>query len=211
MAVTQLILYNGALGKLGETKLSSTSEAREPRYALDAIYTDRDARRTLLEMGYWKFAIRTVQIAADEDTTPEFGDPFAFTKPDDWVRTYNVSASEFLEPPLESFIEEAGFWFANVDPIYVRYVSNDADYGLSFSKWPYLFVEALEWFLAKDVARAISKPKDAIDDIDEQFTRALAKALQFEAHREPPKRMPTGTLVNSRFGRNYRYDPRITR
>ena len=40
---TKLGLYNRALRVLGETKLSSLSEAREPRYILDDIY----ARTTL--------------------------------------------------------------------------------------------------------------------------------------------------------------------
>ena len=84
MAASQLGLYNAALGRhLGERTLASLTENREPRRALDAVYSE--VLDECLEAGYWKHARRTVQLTASNSMTPQFGYNYAFDVPADSV------------------------------------------------------------------------------------------------------------------------------
>jgi hypothetical protein len=117
---TKLFIYNETLGHLGERQLASLSEPREPRRVLDSYWSDVVA--FCLSQGLWKFAKRTVQIDNDTAVTPQFGFNYCFAIPSDWVRTIVVSTSPNMDPPLLQFSGEAGFWYANLTPIFVSYV-----------------------------------------------------------------------------------------
>jgi hypothetical protein len=45
----------------------------------------------MLAKGMWNFAIRSVELHEDEDVEPLFGYQYAFSKPDDWVRTVSIN------------------------------------------------------------------------------------------------------------------------
>ena len=108
---TQLEMYNLALANIRETILADVSEAREARYQLD-LYYDTDLQ-WMLEAGFWKFAMRTVKIDYDPDTSTAFGAQRVFNKPADWIRTYIVSAAEALDPPLDA-IEGSHKWYVTM-------------------------------------------------------------------------------------------------
>ena len=81
---SKLSIYNGALTIIGERKLASLTENREPRYKLDEIW-DNDMIDRCLQMGQWKFAKRTVELTASPSVTPSFGFQYAFEQPADHV------------------------------------------------------------------------------------------------------------------------------
>src|SRR3990167_1754361 len=130
MAASKISLYNGALRLLGQTNLEDTDEAREPRYALDDAY-DKGAVKQCLEQGVWNFALRSVEIDYDASITPTFGLTRAFAKPSDWVRTAIVSSDEYFRNPLADteYRDEGGYWYSDLDTMWIQYVSNDAAYG----------------------------------------------------------------------------------
>ena len=66
---SQLSIYNGALSILGERKLASLTENREPRYKLDDVWGN-DLIRRVLQMGQWNFAKRTIELDASPSVTP---------------------------------------------------------------------------------------------------------------------------------------------
>jgi len=103
----KLTQYNEALGLLGERRLGSLTEAREPRRVLDD-YWQSSFDACMLE-GLWKFAKRVVQIDASATLKPGFGFLFAFPIPEDWVRTIIISTVQTLAPPLTDVPEEAGY------------------------------------------------------------------------------------------------------
>lgn len=197
----QLYVYNRTLQILKTTALASLAETGERLDALNTAYGE--LKTAFLEEGYWKFAIRSIQIGADASATPNFGFPYAFGKPTDWVKTYQVSASEFFTPHLslyEDWIEETGCWWSNVDPMFVRYVSKDAAYGLSLAEWTGKYTEAFCHELAVRCIGIISgaDPKE----IQGKAEATKSMALQFEAHREPAKRATGGSwTAASRGGR----------
>lgn len=195
---TQLEIYNLALSHVREGTLAAVDEAREARYQLDLHYSQDLA--FMLEAGFWKFAMRTVKIDYDPDTATAFGASRVFNKPDDWVRTYLVSGSERLDPPLEDWLEEGNVFIADITPIYVRYVSNsDTGYGMDMTRWTARFVAAFAWKLASSIApKVMGASESSKAGIKEEADRALKEALVFEAMREPTRRPPDGKWNQAR-------------
>ncbi len=193
----KLGLYNGALLILGERNLASLSEAREPRRALDDAYDS--ALEYGLSRGFWNFAMRSVQIDSSASVVPTFGFNYAFTKPSDVVRTYQLGSSETFDPPLMTVVDEPNYWYANIDPLYVRYVSNDSAYGGDLSIWSETYADYIMTRLAiKTCKRITGKSPDA--DMFAVEKKALAIARSQDAMDEPPGFPPRGSWVRSRTG-----------
>lgn len=200
--MTKLEIYTGTLLELGERRLTSLSEDREPRRVLDDAY-DGILAECLQESG-WNFAIRTVQIAADTGLSSSFGYTKVFGKPADWVRTEFLSVSENFNSPLIEYSDEGAYWLANVDPLYIRYVSNDPSYGLDLSKWGALYTKYVILSLASQVCIRITQDKSMKDRLDKEQLKAKRKALNKNGAAHPPRFMPQGTFVLSRQGRTNR-------
>lgn len=198
MGTTQTKLYNGALKILGETKLSSVSEAREPRYALDDVYDD--ALAFCLEQGQWWFARREVQIAADA-TAPSFGFAFKFEKPSDWVRTMAISTDSLFSIPISDASDQPDWWYANTDPIYVAYVSNHASFGLDLTRWPPTFTRYVEHELAERICIQITQSEQKYEKVVIMRDKAKLDALNKDAMNDPQlKTKMSGSFVASRLG-----------
>lgn len=132
---TRLSLYNDALLIAGERALSALTDANEPRRLLDQVWNNNGVD-ACLEEGQWMFAMRTIQIDYDSGIAPSYGYARAFDKPSDWVLTSALCSDEFFRTPALRYVDEAGFWFSDLDTLYVRYVSNDAAYGGNMANWP---------------------------------------------------------------------------
>lgn len=199
MATGQLKLYNGALTVLGERKLASLAENREPRRVLDTFWDD-DAIRYLLGRGLWNFAMRTLRIDYDSGIEPDFGYRRAFPKPDDWVRTAALCSDEYFRSPLTECADEQGYWFADLDQIYVKIVSDDGDYGGDYSLWPTNFTIYAEHWLAWRACNRITQSKTLKADIERDMKRLLAEARATDAMNEPAGVPPAGGWTSARRG-----------
>lgn len=147
MATTRLLIYNGALLLCGEGELSSLAENREPRILLDHVWNDGGVRYCL-EQAQWYFAMRTALLTNDASVSPPFGFQYGFTKPTDWIATSGVFQDEYLRTPLTQYADEAGFWYADLTDIYVKYVSEDTTYGADFARWPASFTDYVKAYFA---------------------------------------------------------------
>jgi hypothetical protein len=200
----KLQLYNEALFHCQARRLADLIEDVEPRHHLDLHYDS--AMKYMIEQGYWKFAMRTVSITYDPDIAPAFGISKAFNKPEDLVKLYQMSASEYLDPPLLHWIEESNLFWAEEETIYVRYVSNSDDgYGYDLDRWTGKYQLAFTLELAHRVAPRLPGSSVDMKALFEMKEAVRNEALSFEAMKEPPKRPPEGNWNRSRFGRgNYR-------
>lgn len=201
----QLSIYNQALLHLKESPLADLTEERESRRVLDALWAP--VRQVMLEAGFWKFAMRTVRITKDPDIVPAFGMSMAFNKPADWVKTYLVSVDEGMNQPFYDWQEESNQFFADVDPLFVRFVSNATPgYGHDPARWTGRFVQAFAFELAWRAApKAAGSSDGLIERLEKDKMLALSTAISFEALREPTRRPPQGKWNSARFGgRNYR-------
>jgi hypothetical protein len=200
---TRLELYNDALTVCGERVLASLTESRESRRLLDQVW-DSDGYKACLEAGQWRFAMRSVQLDYDTDITPSFGYQRAFLKPSDWCATSAVCTDEYFNTPLLAYSDEAGYWYADLDTIYVRYVSNDSAYGGDLSKWTTRFTDYVAaHFAAKIILKLTSDQNRWAATIKlEEMRKSIAK--NHDAMSDSTKFAPTGSWVRARGGRKNR-------
>ena len=207
MATTRLKIYNGALLICGERALASLTENREPRHLLDNVWND-GGNRYCLEQGQWNFAMRTARMTYDPDVDPEFGYRFAFGKPTDWVDTSAVCQDEFYNVPLTQYADEIGWWFANLDTIYCKWVSDDENYGLNMANWPYSFTEYVKHFYASKIIMKLTSDKARRQELLGPPGRPdkgmLGYALQLAKNRDamakPPQKPAQGGWSRARQG-----------
>ena len=185
---TQLDLYNGALLLCGERFLSTLTEQREPRRLLDRVWSSNGIQ-TCLEMGQWNFAMRTVQIDYDSSIAPSFGYNRAFQKPADWVLTSGVCSDEFFREPLTRYFDETGYWYSDLDTIYVRFVSSDVNYGMNLNKWPDSFREFVEAFFASKIILKLSNSQGEAERV-ENIRKACLKTAKSRAAMAEPTAFP---------------------
>ena len=196
---SRLSLYNGALTVLGERKLASLTENREPRYKLDDIW-DNDLIDRVLQMGQWKFARRSAKLAASLSVTPPFGYQYAFEKPDDWIRTMEVAHDQYFDVPITRYDSEAKHIFCDPEEIYYAYVSNDTQWGGDFSLWPANFTEMVEHYMAMKAAPRITGVDISDAELLKKWKMWLAEAKATDAMEEPAKFPPKGGWARSRQG-----------
>ena len=197
---TQLDLYNKALLYAGERFLGSLTENREPRRLLDHVWSTNGVRYCL-ERGQWNFAMRTVQIDYDAGVEPSFGYSRAFSKPSDWVLTSSVCADEFFRSPLTRYWDEAGYWYSDLDTLFVRFVSSDAAYGLNINAWPDSFREFVEVHFATKIILKLSNSDTELERLTKLREKLLTTAKSRAAMSEPTSFPARGawSLSRNRF------------
>lgn len=202
---TRLIIYNTALLYAGERSISSLAEDREPRRLLDRVW-DASGVKRCLEMGQWHFAMRTSMIDPDPAIVTTFGYTNVYNKPSDWVLTSAVCSDEYLNAPLTQYTDEGGQLFADVDPLYVRYVSDDASFGSDLGAWPETFADFVAWdFASRIIGKLADSEQKKLDCINGRKA-ALLLAKNKAAMAEPTKFAPTGSWVKARTYGNQRRD-----
>lgn len=205
MAYSRLALYNEALRICGERKLASLTEARKPRHLLDDVWAAGGVD-DVLEEGQWNFAMRAVQLDSDPALEPQFGYSYAFTKPDDWIRTAAVSADERYSVPLERYVDEPDFWYADVTPLYVKYVSNDSLYGGDLSRWPGSFSGYAAAYFASKIVLDLTSDKERVKLVYALLKQERKNALNKDAMNQPPAQPAPTSWVRARGGGSSRRD-----
>lgn len=201
---TQLSLYNGALRLLREPPLASVTENVPKRYTLDAIW-DSDPVKACLEDGLWNFATRTSSFTYSPSVTPPFGYTYAFEKPSDWVRTAGVWQDESRRSPLLDYRDEKGHWWADLDTLYVSYISDDNEYGNNLAEWPESFTKYVEHYIASEAAPQITANASLVEMLEKAKEKALKTARNRDAMNQPTLVPPVGSFVRARLGNSYPY------
>lgn len=202
----QLALYNGALLMLGSRKLSSLTEEVESRRVLDQIWDNQGVKRTL-QHGWWKHAMRTIQLTYDPDFTAAFGYTYSFDIPTDLVRLYSLCTDEFFTTPVQQYQDDGSRWYCDLQSLFIRYVSDDDDYGMDHTKWPESFREYVEGYLALKSIKRITDAKVDADDLKADVHMLKIKAKSEDALREPTGwTVPSGwSVARSQYGTNSRF------
>lgn len=203
---TKLKLYNRALLYCRERQLAALTDNSPSRRALDAVWDSGYFISRVLEMGFWNCAMRTVLADYTPSVEPSFGLARAFAKPDDWVRTYALSADEYFTEPLRQYTDEGGYWFAEYDELYVQYVSSSDAYGGDLSRWPESLATAAAYLLAYDAAPALGLPETRIDKLEQDKEKAFLMAKSTDAMNQPTALKPMGGWEASRSRRGGRRD-----
>lgn len=193
----RLSIYNDALMYCGERSLASLTEDREPRRLLDQVWASGGVDRCL-EEAQWHFAMRADRFDPDPSVTTEFGYGNAFTKPDDWILTSAVCEDEFFRVPLNQYTDEKGYWYADIDPLYVRYVSNDVDYGMDLGKWPQSFADFVSVHFAYRIITKLSASADRWVALGKERMKYLMMAKNKAAMAQPASFAAKGAWSRAR-------------
>jgi hypothetical protein len=208
---TRLKLYNHALRLCGHSRLASLSDGVEARHLLDDAWDD-DFIWKVLESGLWNFAMRAQALTPETSVDPPFGYNNAFLKGSDWVRTAAVCDDEYFRSPLLDYQDETSYIFAELQEIWVRFVSNDSAYGSDLSKWPGSFQNYAAGYLAGEIIHKLTSDKERVaflhgtDGRGGYIESMLREARSQDAMEDPTRFLPTGTWVSSR-GRGRRRGP----
>ena len=196
----QLSIYNGALLIIGERFLASLTEEREPRRLLDFIWSDNGVKECL-EAGQWNFAMRSSQIDYDPAVEPDWGYNRAFSKPDDWVLTSAVCADEFFRSPLTRYVDEAGYWYSDLDTLFVRYVSSSVSYGMDMGLWPEAFTKYVQAHFASRIIMRMSNSESEHERVRKFKEKQLLEARNRSAMTGPTAFSARGnwSLSRNRF------------
>lgn len=196
---SKLSIYNGALLALGERKLSSLTEARTSRRRLDSVWDDGGVK-SCLQAGFWNFAMQSVEVTYSPSITPAFGFRYAFDKPSDWVRTALISADENFASELLDCEDQGAYWYADWDTIYVRYVSDDDEFGMDIANWPENFTRYVEHYFAQRICKATTNSGGDTDALEAKTRRLLNEAKATDAMDESTKMLRAGSWTQSRRG-----------
>ncbi len=198
----KLRLFNNALTRhLRERKLASLADDAEARHFLDDAWVG--AIDYCLSQGDWNFATRTTKMDYSPSLEPNFGFNRAFAQPDDFIKTSMISADENFYNPLLHYRDENGWWYTDVDSIYVSYVSNDVSYGGDMSLWPETFQRFIEAYLAQSVMNALRKGTDDCTRIEKSYQKLLLDARSKDAQANPTQFFPRGSWLRSRTRRDF--------
>lgn len=195
----KLRIYQGAARLLGYTAgVASLTENNVLRYKLDEAWDD--AVEMVLSQGFWNFAIREAEIDKEVGYDPDWGYDYQFTKPTDWVRTVAISDNGDFQGGFEQYLDQTDYWYAGIDPLYVRYVSNDASYGTNVTKWDQPFAKCMEAYLAFECSLGVAGGSRQLQsDTYSLYKARLKDAKTLDAIDERVKYRPAGRLVRSRL------------
>jgi len=190
-SANKLSIYNGALLFIGARQLDTITDSVESRRLLDDVW-DRDGIDTVLEHGQWNFAMRSAKFEYSPSVTPAFGYNRAFEKPSDLIRVCGVCSDEFFTTPLLRYIDEAGFWFSDLDEIYVKYVSNDGSYGTDYSLWPPSFKRYVESWFGCQIIWKLTQSKTKETEKKAECEKLKTAARSQDALNDPTRFSPPG-------------------
>lgn len=199
IAETQLQIYNDALDMCEERQLATLAEDRKPRRLLDGVWNGGGVN-ACLEEADWIFAKRTLEATYDPNIQPDFGYQHAFQHPPDWLRTSAIASDPYFRSALTSYSDEAGYWWADLQTIYVKFVSNDPNYGGNFALWPESFKQFISAHFASKIIGSLNHDKKLKADVMELRRFHLVTARGKDSMNEPPGFFPRGQLSRARQG-----------
>jgi hypothetical protein len=201
---TKLSIYNRALSELGQPLLLSLNENNPAIEHLDTAYNE--AVRFCLENGQWNFAMRTVKLDYNVSVTPSFGYQKFFQKPADYIKLIGIWYDEDLKQGLaENYDEDNMGWYTDYETIYVKYVSNHANYGLNFSTWTSAFTDYVQKYLAFLTALPITQSPQAKSQLFALVKEARLNSQNLDNWNKPTKRIPQGSWASARTGGRYNF------
>lgn len=196
---SKLSLYQGACAAIGCRKIMSLTEDRLSRRELDGVF-DRGGVKTCLQAGQWNFAMRTLMIDYSPSVEPDFGYRRAFDKPTDWVRTTGMCSDGHFNVPLTQYVDEGAYWYADLDTIYVRFVSDDTEYGFDYSKWTEKFARYAESWFGLQVHDRMVNNAEKKELLKKDVKKLLLEAKATDAMDEAAAFLPQGSWSSARRG-----------
>lgn len=168
-ATSEVAICNSALRKLGAEPIQSLTDDSTRARLCNGSYPFK--RKELLRGHPWKFAKKRVQLSSLA-SDPLFGYDHQFQLPSDCLRVLEVNL------PLQAeWTTEQDKLLANTDPIQILYAADVSD----TQKFDDVFVEALSWAIAADIAYTITQSTSQVELAEAKLEQVLNQARSFNA------------------------------
>ena len=186
---TKLSLYNDALQLLGERRLATDTEDREPRYDLDSLY-DNGAVDYCLELVKPKYASTLVQLTSVAPTavteftnqSPLPADFIAMSEKVDG--TPELYRDGRLESPITRFYREDNYLLSDEADPYLRYIKAHTDPQLA--NMTTSFARVVSSYLARELAWKYDP--DSEEQIQTKMEQRVEAARSIQGSNEPDAR-----------------------
>lgn len=164
---------------------------------LDAVW-DNGLIELVLGMGQFTFATRSTELAPATSLISSFGYQLAYEQPSDFIRTVGIYQDEFSRVPLLDYVAEARYWFTDVEPIFVSYVSNGSDYGGTVGTWPAEFSRAVEIYMASRIVKKLTQSLEDENNLAKKAEMAFREVKSSDAMEKPTQFLPQGSWARAR-------------
>lgn len=194
---TKLQIWNRALRALRKDRLATLTDNVAVRYELTDCWGQVVA--DVAEAGLWNFGIVTAAVSATSDLTAIAGYQYGFSHPSTWIRTIQVSASSRFDTEID-YRDENGAIFANVTPIYLRYLATTKFGDDYVSTWPQSFASVVTARLAFELSEVLGESTAMRDSLRDEFEAAMRRAKNLDAMNQPQIRFKEGSWSRAMSG-----------
>lgn len=194
---SKLGLYNAALRLLGDAPLAALTDEVESRRLLDSVYDD--AIKWCLEQGLFAFSLRSVRMSPDPNFTPLFNGPHVYLRPTDYLRTAGIWANATESIPLVAYIWEGTHLIANINQVYLRYVSSGTKYGFNLGAWTASFQSFVEAHLAMEICPRLTDSAAKFKMLHDLRHERMRDANNRNSMDNPARFIPPGQWAVARF------------
>ena len=202
MSFSDVDICNIALSRLGErNRIQSLDSAADNTTA--AVLCRENyalARDCVLEAAPWDFALVRTFALALVATDEEAAWKFIYARPADAAHLLNADDGttgvryELQQPYVTGLREGQLVIYSNVQDLKLNYIARATDP----SKWSGLFVNALAWRLASDLALPLTRQQKLQTLASAQYEQAIAEALAHTLNEDQPPVPPEGSIAGSR-------------
>lgn len=187
-------ICNVGLRAIGEKTITSlTQGTAEANFCNDVFAELRDE---LLEAHTWNFATKSAKLNQTA-TTPTVKFDYQYTLPADFIRLVacygddegtTIADHRLRNGSLEA--SESEIWI-----VYIRQITDP-------NQMTPLFRKALSMALAVEAATGLAESNTMAERMQKKFEAVLRRARSADAMSDLPDRMPPGSWLTSRTGRN---------
>ena len=167
MATSDVSIANRALGKLGQTTITSLTQDSTAARAVNAAY--ESVRRAEIRKHPWNFAKKRARLAASADT-PLFDFAYQFPFPSDCLRVLNKADVDWKIEGQAILSDDSG----PLDIIYLRDVTDPNVFDEAF-------IEAFACKLAMELAEKLTSSSEKRDRAQKEYQYALQEARRTNA------------------------------
>jgi len=189
-----LKIYNDALLILGQPKIVNTSDDSQRRAALDTAM-NTDLVESCMEETGWLFGRTSDQVDYDPGIEPSWGYTKALPKPANMLRLNGIFTDEYMYQPLKRYEDEGDYWYADVDTVYVQYISRS--FLTAPQDWPVYFRKYVASALA--MAAGPSLPNSNVQNAMLVHKQRQYDAKSNDAIASPPQVICNGNWSQARL------------
>lgn len=195
---TQLIVYNLALLNLGERRLASLTEPREPRRVLDDLWPIVSGY--CLAQGMWAFALRDSDALAQ--VAGAAGYEHGYTKPADMIHLQVMADVIQLYPQIDrDFLDLGATIYTHTATLFCRYSSNDVTSGgMNLAVWTDNFTYYVAAALARFACVRVTGSSERYNQLCELEDDLYLTAYQLDSVHMMQGQLPFNAEARNKLG-----------